>query len=254
MSNTVETTRATPAGQGQDAPNVAGQGDGAPSTLDLLTAARQGHAEAIANHAAATERARRAAGQHREAEAARRALLARASAGDAVEPIELTRAGTAVAEAKDALDLASTIASGAATLAERAAIGIMHAEAEHLRAAHAAALAKQIVKAESIDAAFAILQSAIGAHDDARIGVMTTSNNARLFNQAVIAAAITNETLAKLEQSQLPRIGLPDMSSAKPVQIGFFAQGFGEVLLTKPYSVAGALRAALGIPAPKAGN
>ena len=254
MSSTQETTTAAPVQQGQDAADAAGRGITAPGTAERLTAMRQGHADAIANHAAAAERAGRAAGQHRQAEAARRTLLERASAGQPVEPIELTRSGTAVAEAKDALDLANTIGGGAATLSERAAIGIMHAEAEHLRRAHATALAKQIAAAETIDVAYSELQSAIAAHDDAKLDVIAAANRCRLFDQSVITAAITNSTLANLEPSHRPRINLPEPPTIKPVQIGFFAQGFGEVLLTKPYSIAAALRAALGIPAPQAGN
>ena len=254
MSSTQETTTAAPVQQGQDAADAAGRGITAPGTAERLTAMRQGHADAIANHAAAAERAGRAAGQHRQAEAARRTLLERASAGQPVEPIELTRSGTAVAEAKDALDLANTIGGAAEAIAARAHIEVMHRESYHLREAHAAALAKQIEKAEAIDAAFAILQSAIGAHDDAKLDVMSAANACRLFDQSVITAAITNDSLAKLEPSHRPRINLPQIPSAKPVQIGFFAQGFGEALLVKPYSIATALRSALGIVAPKAGT
>ncbi len=251
---TEETTIAAPAGQGQDGADTAGHGIDAPSTLDRLSAARQGHADAVANHRQATERAERAAGQHREAEAARRALLARASAGEPVEPIDLTRAGIEVAAAKDALDLASTIATGAATIAERAAIEVMHREAEHHRAAHAAALMVQIEAAERIDATYAALQDALAEHDAARMAVMTTATAGRLFDQACLEAAKTNESLRKLEPSARPRVRLTESPTVKPVRIGFYAEGFGELMLVKSYSVAGALRAALGIPAPKAGT
>lgn len=255
MNTTIEeTTPAAPAQQGQDAADAAGQGIAAPDTAERLAAARQGHADALANHTQATERATRAAGQHRDAEAARQGLLNRAARGEAIEPVELTRAGTAVAEARDAADLASAIAAGAQAIAENAHIEVMHREGEHFQATHAAALAKQIAAAEGIDRAYAALQDAIAQHDDARLHVMAAANACRMHQQTIVTAAVTNSTLAKMQPHERPRINLPETPTVKPVRISFVTEGFGEVLIVKPYSIASALRAAHGIPAPKAGT
>ena len=191
--DTITITAPIPAGQ--DAPAPAGAGIDAPDTATRLEATREAHTVAVENHTAARQRATAAATAHSQAIGAREALLARASAGEPVMPEDLTHAGTTVAQAKDAADLASSIANGAGTRAERAHINVLEAEADHIRAAYHQALRRQVAAAEAVDLAFAGLQKAIKEHDDVAYDTGVTAGAVHMHNRNVEAVATSNRVL-----------------------------------------------------------
>jgi hypothetical protein len=149
---------------------------------------------------------------------------------------------------KDAHDLAASIAAGAVTHMERAAILVMAAEGDHHLANYNAALASQIAKAERVDAAFAELQNAIAEHDAAASYTMVACNAVHQHNQSVLAAVASNALLAGKEPADRPRARPPAHVTLKPVRVAYLENGWGQDGAVKPYSVAERIRSLHGLP------
>ncbi len=243
MSNTLT----APARAMLDGAHTIGPGDAATTTVSRLDAAQEAHGRAVANHEGAMQRAEMAGAAHRTAIANRQTLLDRAAEGENVNTVDLTRAGTSVLEAKDALDLATSIMNGALTNVERAAIAMMKAQAEQVRAGYDVTVANQITKAQAVDTAYRALQAAIIEHGDAQYNVMIAANSVHGHNSNVVASAATNRTLAALQPAERPTARAPANVQPMPLKVAFVTDRWGDVAVDPITSVAALVRAGHGI-------
>jgi hypothetical protein len=245
MSTATETAAPVPLGQGaSDAPAPA---IAAPSTADRLAAAQQAHANAIANHQGAKQRADLAATAHRQAVADRQALLDRAAAGEPVNTTDLGRAGTAATAARDALDLADSIARGIGTLAERAHIAFLQANADHVRAAYDNAVADRLSAAEAADTAKAAYETAIADFNAASFAVSIAVNGIDQHNQTVAAAMSADPTLRALEPAYRPTARAPAHVPMSTVAIPPLILAAYKTPEAQPVSIAAFVRGQHGI-------
>jgi hypothetical protein len=257
MSTATAETTAAPSPEGQDGLGAIQPANPAPSTADRLATARQAHGAAIENHRQASARADRAGSLHRQAIADRQALLDRASAGQPVDPIDITRAGTSVAEAKDAFDLAAVIASGAGKRADHCHIAALAAEASHLRAVYDRRLQERIAAAAEVDTQWSALQSAIGHFNDTTLNVRIADSGIRMHNEGLKAHAASNKVLACLEPGHHPKAQPPAAVVMKPAKAAFVVVGQIDLMEDKFASLEGRERSLFGvvekpaIPAPR---
>jgi hypothetical protein len=243
----VSDTTTMPTRAMQDGAHAFRPGEAAPDTATRLDAAQEADGRAVANHEGAMRRAEMAGAAHRTAIANRQTLLNRAAEGETVNITDLRRAGASVLEAKDAMDLATSIASGAGTIVERAAIAMMKAQAEHIRAGDDVTVANQISKAANVDTAYRTLQAAIIEHGDAQYDVMVAGNLVHSHNASVVAAAATNRTLAALQPAERPTARAPANVQPMPLTVAFVTDRWGDVAVDPIRSVAAVVRAGHGI-------
>jgi hypothetical protein len=235
------------------------------STFDLATApaadrlavARAEHATAVENASEARDRAGRADAVHRQALANRQGYLDSASANEAVDSVDLTRASTAVGEARDAADLAASIAAGAGVRADKAHIATLAAEAAVIEGTYKSMEDEWVGTGTAVDAAWAVLQRAIDAHNATGLRVSIAANGARLFNhQTVPGAARTNKVLASQDEGGRPRANVVQGAVVVPIKAEFIDVSRGDVAIVRMTSVAQSVRNALGLsplaPAPAA--
>ncbi len=218
-----------------------------PDTASRLVAAQTAYAASVENAHQARERTDWAAASHRQAEADKKALIDKASAGAEVDQTDISRARIAVADARDALDHARLVATGAVTLRDKAYIVALAAEAGHLTASYDAKVQRQISKAEAIDAAYAAVQATIADHDDAEYDTRVAANLLRQHNQTVIAAVASNKQLAALHPSEHPKAQPPSDVAVPPTRVAYITDRWGDVDVDPIESVAGRLRSAHGI-------
>ena len=216
-------------------------------TAEAVTAARQAHAKAIDIHREAVDRISRAEAAHRGAMASRQLLLNRASAGEQVNGTEMKRAGAAISETRDAVDLSVSIAAGAATRAEHAHIAALRAEAGFLTANYKAAVRMRVETADKIDEMVAMLQKVIDEFNCTNLGISVLANGAQLHDYSFPAMAQTNAVLARLNDGDLPKTGVPHNNILKPVQIAFTEVAWGEKQILAPFSLAARERSLFGL-------
>ena len=214
------------------------------------TEARQAHAAALENHRQALERTSKAEAAHRNTIAARQTLLDRASAGEQVNATEMRRAGAAIAESKDAAEVAASITSGAAICAERAHILALREEASFLTANYKAAVRMRVEAAEKIDEMMILLQQVIGNFNATNLTISVLANGAHLHDHGLPEQARTNAVLARMEDGDFPKTGVPYNNILKPVQIAFTEIAWGEKQVLPPFSLAARERSLFGLNAP----
>ena len=221
-----------------------------PGTAEAATEARQAHAAALENHRQALERTSKAEAAHRNTIAARQALLDRASAGEQVNATEMKRASAAINEARDAVDLAASIAAGAVIRVERARVATLREMASFLTANYRAAVRMRVETAEKIDEMFALLQKIIDDFNRTNLEISVLANGARLHDHSFPAMAQANAVLAKLNDGDLPKTGVPSNVILKPVAIAFTEVAWGEKQVLPPFSLAARERSLFGLNAP----